>query len=181
MHFFSRWKPSWGFIRAPRILVRAAIAVIALVITTLVTPDLIFSKRECCRRLALTNAGPWTGHVIPNRPSFTLTQRRPPDQARSLRDLLPELCYLAMLHSGSMCCTFGSSMYSNSKVCSSWARSTLTETWTGPRPWADGADMHTISFVDRLRRRGAGGESVGSPQTHPHGAAPQLPPLSPVL
>lgn len=27
--------------------------------------------------------------------------------------------YLAMLHSGSMCCTLGSSMYSNSKVLSS--------------------------------------------------------------
>lgn len=31
----------------------------------------------------------------------------------------PELHYLAMLHSGSMCCTLGSSMYSNSSVCSS--------------------------------------------------------------
>lgn len=72
---------------------------------------------------------------------------------------LPPLPHLAMLHSGSMRCTRGSSMYSNCRLLSTWARSTLTETGTGPSPLDDGGETHTISFIDRLTgRQQDGGE-----------------------
>lgn len=66
---------------------------------------------------------------------------------------LHPLPHLAMLHSGSMRCTRGSSMYSNCRLLSTRARSTLTETGTGPRPLEDGGETHTISFIDRLMGR----------------------------
>jgi hypothetical protein len=61
--------------------------------------------------------------------------------------------YLVMLHSGSMRWTRGSSMYSNCKLLSTWALSTLTETGTGPSPLDDGGETHTISFIDLLMGR----------------------------
>lgn len=76
---------------------------------------------------------------------------------------LPRLPHLAMLHSGSMRCTRGSSMYSNCRLLSTRALSTLTETGTGPSPLDDGGETHTISFIDRLtgRQREGGEERPG--------------------
>lgn len=42
-------------------------------------------------------------------------------------------------------------MYSNCRLLSTRARSTLTETGTGPSPLDDGGETHTISFIDRLQ------------------------------
>lgn len=70
--------------------------------------------------------------------------------------------HLAMLHSGSMRCTRGSSMYSNCRLLSTRARSTLTETGTGPSPLEDGGETHTISFIDRL----PGGQQEGCEEGH---------------
>lgn len=82
--------------------------------------------------------------------------------------LLQPLPHLAMLHSGSMRCTRGSSMYSNCRLLSTWARSTLTETGTGPSPLDDGGETHTISFIDRL----PGGQQEGCEEGHGQQGAP---------
>lgn len=44
-------------------------------------------------------------------------------------------------------------MYSNCRLLSTRALSTLTETGTGPSPLDDGGETHTISFIDLLRGR----------------------------
>lgn len=48
--------------------------------------------------------------------------------------------YLAMLQSGSMRWTVGSSMYSKVRLSLIWAWSTLTLIWTGPTPDREGAE-----------------------------------------
>lgn len=58
--------------------------------------------------------------------------------------------HLAMLHSGSMLCTWGSPMYSNFRLLFTRARSTLTKTGTQLCPLDDGGETHMISFIDRL-------------------------------
>lgn len=55
------------------------------------------------------------------------------------------VCYLVILHSGSMRWTVGSSIYSKAKLPGTWARSTLSLTCTAPAPVTDGAEKHTIS------------------------------------
>ena len=55
------------------------------------------------------------------------------------------LCYLVMLHRGSMRWTVGSSMYSKARLPGTLARSTLRLTCTGPALVTDGAEKHTIS------------------------------------
>lgn len=62
------------------------------------------------------------------------------------------LCYLVMLHRGSMRCTVGSSMYSKVRLPGTLARSTLKLTCTGPAPVTDGAEKHTISDLVLLLR-----------------------------
>lgn len=48
--------------------------------------------------------------------------------------------HLAMLQSGSMRWTVGSSMYSKARLSLIWARSTLTLICTGPTPDTEGAE-----------------------------------------
>lgn len=62
-------------------------------------------------------------------------------------------------------------MYSNCRLLSTRARSTLTETGTGPSPLDDGGETHTISFMDRLqadrrRVRSRGKGAASGPRRH---------------
>lgn len=96
------------------------------------------------------NYNHWRGCKTPNRKNLHLLLSSVHLIRLVLRHRLEY--YLVILHSGSICWTVGSSMYTKARLPGTLARSTLKLACTDPALVTDGGEKHTISDMVLLVR-----------------------------